>query len=319
MTASTGSTSTLHPASKVVLVMLATGKQGAGVVRALADANAAAPGRAFPYTIFAQTRSAAAPKSRALSLLPGVRVVEGSADAPAALFAAAGRVDAVFSVQLGFDNPGGLAGEAAQARALADAAAAHGVKHFVYSGGNFGGREEGPGVPHLVETKRLAEDYLRNAHPTLPVTILRPVTFMDQLLPGPSAVQKITTIMFLCQLASDTRLQLVAASDVGRVAALVFSDPERWVGRVVDIAGDALTPREMEAGWRKARSGEMRPSMVGGSALSWAVKTATRDLRLMFKFFNEVGYNVDIPAAREIHPEMKDWETFLRTEVQDAA
>ncbi|KAJ7470897.1 hypothetical protein FB451DRAFT_1037189 [Mycena latifolia] len=300
--------------SKAVLVMLATGKQGAGVVRALAEVNAAAQsGGPLPFTIFAQTRSAAGAKSRDLAALPGVRVLEGSADAPEALFAAVGRVDAVFSVQLGLENPKGLSGEVAQARALADAAAAHGVKHFVYSGGNFGGRED-TGVPHL-ETKREAETYLRTVHPNLPRTILRPVTFMDQLLPGPSTVERITTIMFLCQLSPDTRLQLVAASDIGRVAALAFAAPEQWVGRVVDVAGDALTPREMEAGWRAVKGREMRPSMVGGSALSWAVKSATRDLRLMFKFFNEVGYNADIAAARELYPEMKDWATFLRTEV----
>lgn len=66
--------------------------------------------------------------------------MQGSADTPEALFATApGPVYAVYSVQLGLDNPGGLEGEVAQAKRLADAAAAHGVQHFIYAGGNFGG------------------------------------------------------------------------------------------------------------------------------------------------------------------------------------
>ncbi|KAJ7470849.1 hypothetical protein FB451DRAFT_1339756 [Mycena latifolia] len=253
--------------SKVVLVMLATGKQGTGLVRGMISLplrvcidthvrpqpkvdGGAQSGGPLPFTILAQTRSATGAKSHELAALPGVR-----------------------------------------ARALADAAAAYGVKHFVYSAGNFGGTGGYGRSP--------AEAYLRAVHPNLTRTILRPVTFMDELLPGPSTVERITTIMFLCQLLPDTRLQLVAGSDIGRVAALTFAAPEKWVGCVVDVAGDAQTPREMEAGWRTVKGREMRPSMVGGSALSWAVESATRDLRL-------ISYDADIAAARELYPEMKD-------------
>ncbi|KAJ6577827.1 NAD(P)-binding protein [Mycena capillaripes] len=302
--------------------MLATGKQGAGVVRALAQVNdSALPGPA-PWTILAQTRDVSAPKSAALAALRGVQLVQGSADGPEALFAAArGPVYAVYSVQLGLDNPGGLAAEIAQARVLADAAAAHGVRHFIYAGANFGGMPGNrTGVPHF-DTKRVAEEYLKNTHPTLPTTILRPVTFMDQLVQGDpaSAVSRLTKIMFLCQLKPMTRLQLVAAADVGTVAALALQDPETYIGRIVDVAGDAITPRELEDGWREVFGVEMRPEMIAGSALSWMVKTATKDLRLMFKFFNETGYNADIAAAREMYPQMKDWKTFLRTEAPTPA
>lgn len=72
-----------------------------------------------------------------------MQLVQGTADAPEAIFAAApAPIYAVYSVQLGLDNPRGLAGEMKEARALADAAAAHGVLHFVYAGANFGGVAE---------------------------------------------------------------------------------------------------------------------------------------------------------------------------------
>ncbi|KAJ7933553.1 hypothetical protein B0H13DRAFT_2306670 [Mycena leptocephala] len=55
--------------------------------------------------------------------------------------------------------------------------------------------------------------------------------------------------------------------------------------------------------------------MLGGAALAWAVRTGMRELRLMFKFFNEEGFGADIPALREQCPDLKDWKDFLRTKV----
>ncbi|KAF7360791.1 NmrA domain-containing protein [Mycena venus] len=40
-----------------------------------------------------------------------------------------------------------------------------------------------PGVEH-VESKRLVGEYLKMKHPTLLATVLRPVTFMDELVVG---------------------------------------------------------------------------------------------------------------------------------------
>ncbi|KAJ6598136.1 hypothetical protein DFH09DRAFT_1131049 [Mycena vulgaris] len=307
------------PTTKVVLVMLATGKQGGAVTRALAQANRSAADGALPWLILAQTRDTASAKSKALDSLPGVRLHKGSPDDPGALFTSApAPVYAVFSVQQSADNPTGVKGELVQAKALADAAAKHGVKHFVYTSVNFGGV---PGdktyVPHF-ESKRLAEQHLKEKHPTLPTTILRPVTFMDQLVTGDpkSATTRITKIMFLSQLKPTTRLQFIAVSDIGAMAALVLREPERYLGRDVDLAGDHLSAKDLEDGWREVFGEEMRSQMMGGTLLAWAVLAGMKELRLMFRFFNEIGFNVDIPALRAQYPALKDWKTFLREEVQ---
>ncbi|KAJ6615566.1 nucleoside-diphosphate-sugar epimerase family protein [Mycena sp. CBHHK59/15] len=296
--------------SKVVLVMLSTGKQGASVVRALAQVNESAPSDVTPWTILAQTRDPESSKSKALGLLKGVHLVKGTADEPEALFASApGPVYGVFSVQLGIDNPKGIAGEISQAKLIADASAKHSVKHFIYSSANFGGV---PGnktdVPHF-ESKRLGEEYLKDKYPALPKTILRPVTFMDQLVQGDptSATSRLTKIMFLCQLKPTTRLQFLASSDIGGVAALAFQSPEQYVGQVVDVAGDELCPKDLEDGWREV-------------ALSWAIRTATKELRLLFKaILQRSRVQRDIPALRKQYPHLKDWKTFLRTEVKSRA
>ncbi|KAJ6549288.1 nucleoside-diphosphate-sugar epimerase family protein [Mycena vulgaris] len=303
-------------ASKVVLVMLSTGKQGGAVVRALAKANESAPADATPWLILAQTRDPSSAQSKALQSLGGVRLHKGTPlDAPALFATAPAPVYAVYSVQKSYDNPRGVDGEMAEARALADAAAEHGVKHFVYASVNFGGAPD-TDVAHF-ESKRLGEEYLKTKHPKLPVTVLRPVTFMDELVAGDpqSATARLVKIIFLTQLKSTARLQFIACSDIGGVAALVLQNPERYVGQVLDLAGDQLGPKDMEDGWREVFGEEMRPQMLGGTALAWAIRNGRKELRSMFKFWNAIGFNADIPALREQYPELKDWRTFLKTEV----
>ncbi|KAJ7242497.1 hypothetical protein C8J57DRAFT_1367650 [Mycena rebaudengoi] len=247
----------------------------------------------------------------------GGAIIRGTPTDPLPLFTTApGPVYAVFSVQQSVDNPKGVTGEMVDANVLADAASKHDVKHFVYMSVNFGGVEgKKIYVPHF-QSKRLEEEYLQVKHPKLPVTILRPVTFMDQLVMGDpaSAITRVTKIMFLTQLNATTRLQLIACSDISGVAALVLENPERYIGRSVDLAGDELSPAELEEGWREVFGEEMRPKMMGGGVLAWAIRTGMRELRLMFKFFNEIGFNADIPALREQYPKLKDWKTFLSAE-----
>ncbi|KAJ7182975.1 hypothetical protein C8R43DRAFT_1116586 [Mycena crocata] len=94
--------------------------------------------------------------------------------------------------------------------------------------------------------------------------------------------------MFLTQLKPTTRLQLIAINDIRKVAALVLQNPE--------VPWDQLSPKELEDGWREVFEEEMRPKMLGGAALAWAVRVGRKEIGSMFNFFNEVGFNTDIPA-----------------------
>ncbi|KAJ6462728.1 hypothetical protein DFH09DRAFT_1347558 [Mycena vulgaris] len=125
--------------------------------------------------------------------------------------------------------------------------------------------------------------------------------------------------MFLTQLKPETRLQVVAVSDVGRVvavsdvgrvAALVLQDPERYIGKTFDWAGDHLIPKDFEDDWREVFGDEMSPKMLGGAALAWAVRTGMKKLRLMLKVFNGIAFDADIPALRAQSPDLKDLLSF---------
>ncbi|KAJ7175117.1 NAD(P)-binding protein [Mycena crocata] len=306
--------SSIPSTAKIVLVLLATGKQGGGVVRALARANQAAPEGAEPWLILAQTRDPTSAKSVSLAALRGVRLHKGGPDDPAALFSSApGPVYGVFSVQLSMDNPGGVKLEVVQANALADAAAKHGVKHFVYSSVNFGAVPEKCYVPHF-QSKRYTEAYLKLTHPKLPTTILRPVTFMDEVAGPDTLLGRVIKLMFLTQLDPNVRLHFVAVSDIGEMAALALQNPDKYLGRTIDLAGDVLNRKELAVVWREVFGEDLRPNQWGGNFLAWAARLADTEIRLMFKFFNEMGFRADIPTLRAEYPGLKDFRTFLRTE-----
>lgn len=140
---------------KRIVVILSTGKQGSGVVKALAQLNREA-GEATPaYEILAVTRSAQGARAKEFVALPGVTILEADSTQPAAVIEkakAGGPIYGVFSVQQSFDNPaGGIKGEVRQANELADAAAEAGVQHFVYTSVDFGTDDASPqetNIPH---------------------------------------------------------------------------------------------------------------------------------------------------------------------------
>lgn len=43
----------------------------------------------------------------------------------------------------------------------------------------------------------------------------------------------------------DQAFQVVAVADIGKIAAAIFEDPERFSGKVLDIASDAITGEQL--------------------------------------------------------------------------
>src|SRR5690606_35954865 len=107
---------------RVVLVTGATGRQGGAVARQLL--------RRGGFRVRALTRDPARPAARALADA-GAEVVRGDMDRPETLRPALDGAYGVFSVQNFWET--GYEREIQQGIALADAAHAAGVQHFVYS------------------------------------------------------------------------------------------------------------------------------------------------------------------------------------------
>src|SRR5690606_11416382 len=125
----------------------ATGSQGGAVARALLEGG---------WEVRALVRDPAAHAARMLARL-GAQLVPGNLDDPESLRVAARNVSGVFSVQPSAMSAPDPEREVRRGKNLADAAAASGVAHLVYS--SVAAADRGSGVAHF-ETKREIESYI---------------------------------------------------------------------------------------------------------------------------------------------------------------
>ena len=275
-----------------ILVLGGTGRQGGATARELLRRG---------RVVHALVRDPQAPAARALADA-GAVLVRGDFDDEASLRAAMTGVHGVFSVQT-FRTPGGVATEERQGKAVADAAARTGVAHLVYS--SVGGAERSSGVDHF-ESKWHVEQHIQKLG--VPATVLRPTMFHEVFLDtGPRLVDG--RLVLGLWLRPDVPLQLIATSDIAGFAADAFEDPDTWLGRQVEIAGDELTGPQMAEAFARVAGIPARYQELPIDQL----RAVRPDLAAMFDFFNDRGYRADLPALRRIRKDLVSLEDFLRT------
>jgi uncharacterized protein YbjT (DUF2867 family) len=220
----------------VVVVTGATGRQGRAVTRALL---------ANRWTVRAMTRRPDRPRARALAAA-GAELVAGDMDDPRSLDRAFTGARGVYSVQ-NFMTAG-LDGEIRQGRNVADAAHRAGVDHLVY--GSAGTGERGTGVGSF-ESKLEVEAHL--AELGLPVTVLRPMAFME-LMTDRAFFPPVGVWHAWPRLAGwDFRVPWLSCHDLGRVTERVFSHPERFVGRELRLAAEVRSLGECREVYARVR------------------------------------------------------------------
>ena len=277
---------------KPILVTGATGKQGGAVVRHLLAANV--PVRAL-------TRDPASPPAAALAAA-GAELVRGDQTDPNSLGPAVQGVRGVFSVQDYYAPGGGPEGEVRQGKALADAAKQAGVEHFVQS--TMADAATPTGVPHF-DTKFALERHIDAIG--LPRTFLGTVFFMDNVF-NPKMGGSALFPTLAGTLRPDTPFHLVAVDDLGAVVAKMFLDPERFLGRKVNVAGDRLTVPQLKEAYRHA-SGR-RPKWYWYPA--WMIRWLAPEFARQLRWHNEVNWHFSPDEARAILPGLRTFEQFLR-------
>ncbi|MEU4226273.1 NmrA family NAD(P)-binding protein [Nonomuraea sp. NPDC026600] len=73
--------------------------------------------------------------------------------------------------------------------------------------------------------------------------------------------------------AAGVRQQIIAVDDLGLFTARAFAGPQEWIGRTIDLAGE--------------------------------------DFAYAYEWLNERGYRADISLARQLHPGLLDFRTWL--------
>jgi uncharacterized protein YbjT (DUF2867 family) len=277
------------PEQYTILVSGATGQQGGAVARHLLNTG---------FKVRALTRNPGQDAAQTLSDA-GAEIAEGNFYDSVSLSRALEGAHGAFSVQN--SNKFGVEEEIKQGKAFADAAGEAGVKHFVYT--SVGGAERNTGIPHF-DSKWEIEEYVRSLD--LPATILRPVYFMNNWL---AYKDTILDGRLPQPLSPETPLQQIAVDDIGAFAAIAFSNPDEWIGQVIEIAGDELTMRETAETFSHALNRDVKYVQVPWNDFK---KQAGDEMTTMYRWFEDEGYKADIEALRKIHHGLKDLQSFLR-------
>lgn len=280
--------------SNVILVTGATGKQGGAVVRALRQA-----GRA----VRAMTRNPDSDEARALAA-QGVEVVKGDFDDIASLDAALVGVTGVFSMQTP-THPGDTDTETRTGKALVDAAYRAGVSTFVHTSvaragdhEQFSGWNERRWEPLYWLAKAAVNDAVRERgfHR---YAILKPAMIMANLLPPVAQIMFPSLAkhgLFETAIAPETRVDWIAAQDIGTFAAAAFADPDRFHGKEIDLAAESLTMDEIAA---KIAAGTGRKVTAISLSEDEAIARVNHPGVVASQVWDNVeGYKVDIDAVR---------------------
>jgi uncharacterized protein YbjT (DUF2867 family) len=277
--------------NEIIAVNGATGQQGGAVARKLL---------ADGWKVRALTRDPNRPAAQELKSL-GAEIVPGDMDERAELDAAFKGAYGVFSVQNFWLPNVGFEGEVRQGKTVADAAKAAGVQHLVYS--SVGAAYRGMGQKHF-ESKWIVEQYIQGLD--IPYTILRPVAFMDNY--NWSRAQILNGAFIGMGLRPEKGIQLIAAEDIGVFAVQAFADPDLYLGKTIELAGDELTELQIADTFTKVIGRPVTlnlPAKEGG-------RQPEEEMIAMFNFFNGQGYDADIPALRKLHPGLLRFEEYLR-------
>ena len=280
---------------KLILVTGATGHQGGAALRHL---------RAKGFRVRAFTRDPDQPAARAL-LNQGIEVVRGDLDDRNSMAQALDGVYGVFSVQ---NSRAGAETEIRQGINLVEAAERAVVSQFVYS--SVASAHRNTGIPHF-DSKFQIEQRIRITG--LPYTILRPVFFMENFLAMRAGIEQGTLAM---PLKPETRLQMIGVDDIGQFVANAFEHPGKWRDQALDIAGDERSVSAIAQMFGGAIGREVRYQQVPWDQFD---QQTSHDYSLMFRWFDEVGYDANISALREEHPNLLTFEHWLHTHWDKAA
>jgi len=302
---------------KIIAVVGATGAQGGGLVRAIcADPNG-------PFTARAITRDVDSEKARALAAL-GAEVVAADIDDEAALTAALRGADGAFFVTFYWAHMSPEK-EKAEARIMAAAAKAAGVKHVIWSTledtrkwvplsdsrmPTLMGEYK---VPHF-DAKGESDELFTQAG--VPTTILFASFYWENLIyfgmgpkKGPDG-----KVVFTLPMA-DKKLTGIAAEDIGKCALGIFKRGAQYIGKSVGIAGEHLTGQQMVDALSAALGQPVHYNAISPATYRGFGFPGADDLGNMFQFYAEFEDDVcarrNLAESRALNPQLQTFAPWL--------
>jgi uncharacterized protein YbjT (DUF2867 family) len=273
----------MSEADRTVLVTGATGRQGGAVIRHMLPKG---------WRLRALTRNPDGHEAQALAS-QGIEVMRGDLEDTDSIARAAIGAYGIYSVQDFWAV--GAKREVQQGNNVANAAKKAEIKHFVYS--SVGGAERKTGIPHW-ESKWEVENYIR--HLGLPATVIRPVSFMETYYIDQMEIG-ILKGKLADPIRGDKPYQTIAADDIGAFVALAFERPSELIGKGLEIAGSELTNVQAAKVFSRVLG---KPVKFQRIPLPLVRLLLGKEFHEMFRWFNDAGYQADIPGLRRAYPEI---------------
>jgi uncharacterized protein YbjT (DUF2867 family) len=301
---------------KIIAVVGATGSQGGGLAAAiLNDPNGGFACRAI-------TRDPNKDEAKALST-SGAEVVQADLDDATSLRKAFAGAYGAYCVT-NFWEHFSAEREKAQARNMAEAAGAAGLKHIIWSTLEDTRKLMSPSdtrmpmlqekyrVPHF-DGKAEANAYFRD----LPVTYLVTSFYWDNLYLFGMAPKKGDTGVYSWTFPmGNSRLAGIAVEDIGKVAYGIFKGGEQYVGKTVGIAAENLTFDEMSAKLSKGLGiGPVKYTAVEPDAYRGFGFPGADEMGNMFQVYRDFEQQVvgarSVTVARSLNPQLQSFDQWV--------
>jgi uncharacterized protein YbjT (DUF2867 family) len=301
---------------KIIAVVGATGTQGGGLCPAiLADPNG-------EFSVRAVTRNPSKDQAKALSV-KGAQVVQANLDDIESLKKAFAGAYGVYCVT-NFWEHFSAEKEKAQAKNMADAAKAVGVKHVIWStledtrkfmeagDKRMPYLQEKYRVPHF-DAKAEADAYFSGQ----PVTYLVTSFYWDNLYMFGLAPKKDNDGVYSWTFPlGNAKLTGMAAEDIGKVAYGIFKAGQQYTGKRVGITGENLTMSEMSEklgkglGIGRVKYNAVEPDTYRGFGFQGADEMGN-----MFQVYRDFEKPVvgarSADVARQLNPQLQTFDQWL--------
>lgn len=304
-------------AKKIIAVLGATGAQGGGVARALlAD-------RSGEFSVRAVTRKPASDPARALASA-GADVVEANFDDLDSLRHAFEGAHGAYCMTAYWEHFAGEK-EMAQATHMARAAQQSGVKHLIWSTledvrkwyplddtrmPTIDGKWK---CPHF-DGKGASDRFFQEAG--VPTTYLLASFYWENFIffgagpkPMPDGTLALTFNM------GDSKMDGIAAEDIGRCAHGIFKQGPALAGKHIGISGGKLTIGEYADAMSKALGRKVVYNKVSSDTYRGFGFPGAVELGNMFQFYDEqvkdVGGMRDINRSRQLNPQLQTFDQWL--------
>ena len=302
--------------AKIIAVVGATGVQGGGLARAiLADPSGG-------FSVRAITRDPSKDGAKALAA-KGAEVVSANLDDVESLKKAFAGAHGVFGVT-NFWEHFSAEKEKAQAKNIADAAKAAGVKHVIWStledtrqfmsadDKRMPMLQEKYRVPHF-DAKAEANAFFSG----VPATMLVTSFYWDNLFMFGLAPKKGDDGQYAWAFPmGNAKLAGIAGEDIGKTALGIFKAGDQYIGKTVGIAGEFLTIDQMGQSLSKNLGlGAVKYNAVEPDVYrSWGFPGAD-EMGNMFQadrdFEKQMMANRNLDEARKLNPALQTFDQFV--------